>query len=87
MSEPTARHDFERAVAGLVEVIRLLYPVVGLSNSAIATVATGEEVGDELRRGLDRASESLELAETLLERVAEFLPPDVVAEFRRGGGL
>ncbi len=68
-------------------MIRLLHPVIGLTNSAIATLAIGEEVDDNLRGGLDDAAESLELATTLLERVAEFLPPDIVAEFRRGGGL
>jgi hypothetical protein len=53
----------------------------------VATLATGGAVDEAARAGLDQADESIQLARTLLERLAEFVPPEAFEELRRGGSL
>jgi hypothetical protein len=61
--------------------------VIGLSNRLVAKLATGGEIDHATKEGLDRADESIQLARTLLERLAESIAPEELEELRQGGGL
>jgi hypothetical protein len=87
VSEPPARRDLEKTVAGLVDVVRILTDGLGHANSVLAKIAIGEPLTEEDAGNLDAVDDALHVAVTVLERVGEFVDPDVIQELRRGGGL
>lgn len=74
--------ELGRALVAAVEALRILIPIVGELNARVAMIYPGYA-----ERALGEVDENLRVVSTLLERTAEQLPPELVDEFRRGGGF
>lgn len=72
----------ERALAGAIEALRMLVPIVGMLNARLAELDNGYATTE-----FEAMNETLERVGTLIERAAEHPPPDLLTDLRHGGAF